>query len=311
MSSNYSYLAYGLGIRTAIPLPELVVGEAEEEVSIRFGRVDQPPADSSERHWSHFSPNPLENCLLWPGVGTFLVRGGSDITVEPCPGLDERRLRLCVLGPVLAVLLRQRGHSLLHASAVAMADGAVLFLGRSGWGKSTTAAALHSRGHGLVTDDIAVLRVEEGYPTVFPGFPQLKLWPEALISLGDNPEKLPRWNLHSEKRARRTTHEFSSTPLPIKRIYVLGEGGAQEILPLPPQEALVELVRHTYGSDYGLHTAMGVGSASHFFECASIANQVAVCSLRRPKSLAQLPDLARLIEEDLSRSTEHVVLSAG
>jgi hypothetical protein len=311
MGSTYSFLAYGLGIRTAIPLPELMVGEAEEVVSIRFGSVDQPPAESSEKRWSYFSPKPQEDCLSWQGVGKFLVRGGSDIIVDPCPGLDEKMLRLFVLGPVLAVLLRQRGRLLLHASAVAMADGAVLFLGRSGWGKSTTAAALHARGHGLVTDDVAALRGEEGYPMVFPGFPRLKLWPEAVVSLGGDPEKLPRWNLHSEKRDRPTTHKFSSTPLPIKRIYVLASGDAAEISPLPPQEALVELVRHTYGSDYGLHSAMGVGSATHFFECASIVDKVRVCSLRRQKCLAQLPSVVELIEQDLARSAEQIVLSTG
>ena len=311
MSSTFSYLAYGLGIRAAMPLPELVVGEAEEEVSIRFGGVDQPPSETSEKGSSHYRLASNEDCLFWQGVGSFLVQGGRDIVVDPSPGLDERMLRLFILGPILAVLLRQRGHLLLHASAVAVADEAVLFLGSSGWGKSTMAAVLHSRGHSLITDDIAVLQAEESHPMLFPGFPQLKLWPEALVSLGDDPETLPRWNPHFEKRARSASHRFPSTPLPIKRIYVLNEGDAPEILPLRPQEAFMELVRHTYGSDYGLQTAMGVGSTSHFLKCATIANQVAVCSLKRQRALSQLPNLSRLVENDLVQSSEQGVLDAG
>lgn len=296
MSNTFSYLAYGLGIHAAMPLPELVAGKAGGEVSIRFGRVDAPPSEILEKGCGHFSPTPHEDLLFWQGVGSFLVRGGRDVVVDPFPGLDEKTIRLFVLGPVLAVLLRQRGQLSLHASAVAVADEAILFLGDAGWGKSTMAAALHARGHGLVTDDVAVVRVEEG-PMLFPGFPQLKLWPEALVSLGDDPEKLPRCNPHFEKRARPATHKFSSTPLPIKRIYVLDKGDAPEILPLRPQEALAELVRHTYG-------AMGVGSPSHFFECASIANEVTMSSLRRQRSLSQLPDVVQLIEEDVARSTQ-------
>lgn len=130
---------------------------------------------------------------------------------------------------------------------------------------------------------------------LFPGFPQLKLWPEALVSLGDDPEKLPRCNPRFEKRARLAADKFSLTPLPIKRVYVLGKSNAPEILPLRPQEALGELVRHTYG-------AMGVGSSSHFLECTSIVNKVTICSLRRQKSLSQLPKLAQLIEDDLAQS---------
>jgi hypothetical protein len=205
-------------------------------------------------------------------------------------------IRLFVLGPVLAVLLYQQGRFLLHGSAVAVEGEAVLFLGSAGCGKSTMAATLHARGYGLATDDVAVLRVEEGRPMLFPGFPQLKLWPEALVSLGDDPEKLPRCNPHLEKRARSAVREFPSVPLPVKRIYVLDEGNTLEILPLQPQEALAELLHHTYG-------AMGVGSTPHFFKCASIVDNVTICSLRRQNSLSQLPNVVQLIEEDLCQNT--------
>jgi hypothetical protein len=292
--STFSYRAYGLGIRAAMPLPELVAGEAEEEVSIRFGSVDDPPLEILKKGWGCFSRGPQEDYLYWQEVGSFLVREGRDIVVDPSPGLDETTIRLFVLGPVLAVLLRQRGHLLLHASAVAVADEAVLFLGRTGWGKSTMAAVLHARGYGLATDDVAVLQVGEGHPMLLPGFPQLKLWPEALVSLGDDPEKLPQCNPLFEKRARPVDHDnFSLIPLPVKRIYVLDKGDMPEILPLGHREALAELVHHTYG-------AMGVGSTTHFFECANIVNKVTVCSLRRQRSISQLPSLAQLIEEDLA-----------
>ena len=296
----FSYLAYGLPIRAAIPLPELVAREAEgreleEDVSICFGRVEYPPSAIPQKGRSDLGPASQEDYLFWQEVGWFLVRGGRDIIVDPCSGLDERTLRLFILGPVLAVLLRQRGHLLLHASAVAVADEAVLFMGSAGWGKSTTAAALHARGHGLVTDDVAVLRVGHGSSELLPGFPQLKLWPKTLVSLGEDPKQLPRCNPRLEKRARPATRKFSSTPLPLKRIYILDEGDAPNISPLHPQEALSELVRHTYG-------AMGVGNASHFFDCASIVREAAIYRLRRQKSLSRLSELARFVEDDLVRS---------
>lgn len=296
----FSYYAYGLGIHAAMPLPELAARETEGEVSIRFGSVDHPPADALENGRAYFSPVPGEETLYWQGVGSFLVRGGREIIVDTSGGLDERVLRLFVLGPVLATLLRQRGYLLLHASGVAVADEAILFLGSVGWGKSTMAAALHARGHGLVADDMAALQVEERRPMVFPGFPQLKLWPEAVISsLGDDPERLARWNPYFEKRVRPASHGFSSTSLPVKRIYVLDEGSPQEISPLRPQEAFVELIRHSYGSDHGLQTITDKESTSHFLKCASLVKRVPVRSLKRQKSLLELPSLAQLIEKDL------------
>jgi hypothetical protein len=283
-----------------MPLPELVAGQTKEEVSIRFGDVDHSPLETSEKDEACFSLAPEEVILSWQGIGSFLVREGHEIIVDPSPEVDERVLRLIVLGPALAALLRQRGHLLLHASAVEIAGEAVLFLGSAGWGKSTTAAALHARGHSLIADDLTALRVEQSRPIVLPGFPQLKLWPEAVASLGGNPEKLAKWNPYFEKRIHPAEHKFSSAPLPVKRIYVLDEGDAMEILPLQPQEAFVELVRHSYGSDYGLQTATDIESASHFLECASIVKKVPARSLRREKSLFQLSKLAQLIEKDLA-----------
>jgi hypothetical protein len=296
VNSTFSYLAYGLGIRATMPLPELVEGEAKPDVNIRFGCLYPSPFETIEKDWGHFSLAPREDYLFWREIGLFSVRGGNEIIVDPAPGLDESMLRLFVLGPVLAVLLHQQGRVLLHASAVAVDGEAVLFLGDAGWGKSTMAATLHARGHGLATDDVAVLQADKGCPVLFPGFPQLKLWPEALVSLGDDPQNLPRCNPHLEKRARSATHKFPHVSLPVKRIYVLDEGKTQEILPLPPQEALVELLRHTYGG-------LGVGSTSHFYKCIGIVGTATVCKLRRQKSLSQLPNLAQLIEEDLCRDS--------
>ena len=147
-----------------------------------------------------------------------------------------------------------------------------------------------------MADDVAAIRTEGEWPVVLPGFPQLKLWPEALVSLEDDPEKLPRCNPRLEKRARSAASKFPSSPLPIKRIYVLDEGDASDVLPLPPREALVELLQHTYGE-------MGVGSTCHFLECTSIVSRGIVRTLRRQKALSQLPQLARYVEEDLARST--------
>jgi len=287
MSGGFSYLAYGLGIRSDIPLPELApweeaVAQGEEEVSIRFGRVaGGPPPETLEEGWGGFSPAPEEVRLFWRGVGSFSVRGGRDLVVDPSPTLDDEGvLRLFVLGPVLAVLLGQRGRLLLHASAVSVDGGAALFLGEAGRGKSTTAAALHARGHALATDDVAVLQAgEEGRrPVLFPGFPQLKLWPEALASLGEDPEGLPRCNPLLEKRARPAARGFSSAALPVERIYVLeegeGEGGAaaQEIVPLGPREALAELLRHTYGGSWAwgaLRTSSGARGSPTGWGCAA------------------------------------------
>jgi hypothetical protein len=295
----FSYIAYGLGIHSALPLPELVACEAGEDVVVRLGKVDRLPSSLDARGYG-FWATAEEACHFLAHTGAFLVRGGREIIVDPAPGVEERALRLVILGPALALLLHQRGRLVLHASAVEVGGAAVAFMGASGWGKSTSAAVMHSRGHGMVADDITVIDLGPDCPTVFPGFPQLKLWPEAVVFLGETPETLPRLHPLFEKRARRISREFSRRPLPLRCIYVLAGGAALAIEPLHPQEALRELIRHWYGSRYGVELLRPVGLSPLFLQCANLANRATVCRLTRPYSLPTLPDIARLVEEHLA-----------
>lgn len=86
----------------------------------------------------------------------------------------------------------------------------------------------------------------------------------------------------------------------LRRIYVLGGGDVAKIRALKPQEALVELLRHTYGRDL----FRAVETRSHFLWCTSVINKVSVNGLSRPYSLSRLSDLVQLVEEDLGYGTE-------
>lgn len=303
----FSYIAYGLGIHSALPLPELMASEAGEDVVVRLGKVDRLPS-SVDATGCGFWATAEEACHFLEDAGAFLARGGREIIVDPASAADERVLRLSILGPALALVLHQRGRFVLHASAIAMHGGAVAFLGGRGWGKSTLAAALYAQGHSLLADDVTALTVRMGCPTVLPGFPQLKLWPEVVVSLGQAPETLPRLHPLFEKRARRVTWEFSRMDFPLRCIYVLAPGPAPAIEPLRPQEALVELVRHWYGARFGIELLRPSGLSSLFLQCGNLANRVPVCRLRRPSSLTTLRDVARLVEEHMAGAVRPATL---
>lgn len=292
----FSYTVYGLVIRSVLPLSELIAGEGTADVFIRLGKVDCSRSKAvAEGHC--FRAFADETYLFWKEVGTFLVRDGREIVVDPAPGVEEQVLRLFILGPALAVLLHQRGLLILHASAIAVDGGAVAFLGGSGWGKSTMAAALYARGHGLVADDVTVVDLDGNDPKVFPGFPQLKLWPDTAVSLGRKPETLPRLHSQIEKRACRVMNSGPPVSMPLRRIYVLDEGTDHAIEPIGGQDALVELVRHSYAA----RLIQQVNASLHFLQCANLANKVPVRRLKRLRSLSALPELAQIVEEDLAQ----------
>jgi hypothetical protein len=304
----HTYAAYGLGIRSALPLPELsATAEITTDAVIHLGRIERPLPET-DHTGCHFEMDREEAYLFWEEVGAFLVRRGREIVIEPVRGVEGGLLRLPLLGAVLAVLLYQRGFLVLHASAVALKGEAVAFLGERGYGKSTMAAALYARGHVLVADDFVAVDVcRPGRPSVLPGFPQLKLFSEAAAAaLHDDPGRLP-WIAHGyEKRARRAEEGFSLQPLPLGRIYLLGGGAVPEIVPVPPRETFLQLIGHSYVGRLFQQSGRGPDAASHFRQCVTLARDVPVRWLRRPPSLAALPGLARMVEAEMDLRSDAI-----
>lgn len=299
------YTAYGLTIDSALPLPELPSAPhpGDADLVIRIGQVDwSPPSDG--RQWSYFQVDGRQAYLYWSPVGKFVVRDGRDIIIDPHLEVEEAVIRLPLLGAVLAMALHQRGLFILHASAVAIQDRAAVFLGRKGQGKSTTAASLCSRGHKLMADDVAAIDLSRPHcPVLLPGFPQIKLWPEAAIAaLGDNPETLRRVHPAVEKRARPIDRShFLQQSLPLKRIYLLADSATARVKPTQSGEAVIKLIANSYiPSLLGEVFQQSSDTLLHFQQCVSLAHRQTVYTLERPRSLALLSDLAELIETDLT-----------
>jgi hypothetical protein len=291
----HSYFAYGLRIHSDIALPELEPGEAAADAFVRLGKVNGIPPDALTRdYYSKLSVDQVQ--FFWKEAGKFLIKDGREILIEPEPGVEERVLRLFILGPALALLLYQRGLLILHSSAIAVNDGAIAFLGEAGGGKSTTAAAFHKRGYRVVADDVVAVRLDAEPPIVFPSFPRLKIWPETATFLGDDLASLAELHPTMAKRGRQVAEAFSKNPLPLRRIYVLAEGQIPEIEILPPHATVIELVRHSYG----VRLLQSLDASSHFLQCADLARRIPVRRLKRPYTLESLPGTIRAVEEDLA-----------
>jgi hypothetical protein len=295
----FSYAAYGLSIRSSLLLPELTAVEAAPDVTVRLGTVDRPASAVSDAGAAYWAA-PDEARLFYDRAAAFRIQGGREVIVEPAPGADEKALRFLLLGQAMSVLLHQRRLLVLHANTVSVHGSAVAFLGCSGQGKSTMTATLYTEGHAVVADDVTAVDLLPDAPTVYPGWPQIKLCPETVVHLGEAPEAWPQLHPWSEKRLRRVERGFSLRPLPLRRLYVLADAPRREIEVLRPQEAFMELVRNTYAAVAQLLRHTG-GRSDHFRQCEELARHGLVCRLKRPRCLASLPALARLVEEDVAR----------
>jgi energy-coupling factor transporter ATP-binding protein EcfA2 len=295
----YSYKAYGLEIHSELPLPELIgAQQADADVTVKFQALPNSPFGQDDAYHSYqLTDDGLY--LFWQNVGTFLIREGSEILIDSAPEADHSRLRLFILGAAIGTILCQRGFLVLHASAIAISGQAVIFIGHKGQGKSTLAATLHKRGHSLLADDVVALTIpDSGIPVVHSAFPQLKLWPDAVASLGDDPNTLPYLVPHLEKRDRRIVQGFIEHPVPLQQIYVLGKGELVEIETLPPQDLLGYLIQHSYIARFG-ETLLQAHRMMHFRQITQLAQRVPIHRLSRPPELSLLSTTAQLIESSL------------
>lgn len=295
---SHFYSAYGLTLQSEIQLPELISTLATDaDVWIHFDAITDSPLQT-ENTLHCYQNTDAGMYLYWQGVGTFLIQEGQDVLIDLEIDLDEDRLRLFILGAVMGVVLHQRGFLVLHASAVALEGEAVAFIGQKRWGKSTMAATLHDRGHSLIADDVVALEIQRHQIQVQPAFPQIKLWPDAVACIGKQPEDLPRLGARLEKRNHQLSSGFMADILPLRYIFVLGQGDEVAIKPLPPQEIIQHLMQNSYVTRFE-QTLLQERGASHFKQLMILAQQVPLLRLLRPASLDLLPDIATLVENHI------------
>ncbi len=319
VSATFLSTAYGLNINSSIALPELMPSATPEDakaadIVVTVGRPIEPDLAGSGAF--DYQVGLLQSCLVWRSVGRFLLREGREVLIEPSPHVAEHTLRAFLLGPVLAILLYQRGFLVLHASAAALRNAkgewnAVGFLGDSGEGKSTMVAQLHERGHRIICDDVIAIPTssalppqskkpeEKDLPVIFPGFPQLRLWPQSLAALGRDYQELPLLPHHPQRRIFRAVEGFKMAGLPLRRLYVLKSGDSMAILPVSPAHAVMQLARHSYCAG----SLPDDDIAAHFQQCGAIANCVPLNILQRPRDLARLIDVATIIENEAASPT--------
>lgn len=114
-----------------------------------------------------------------------LVTAGREIQLQaPDPGALDGDLSWIVLGWGVLLASLQRGWLALHASTVRIGGRTVAIAGLSGAGKSTTAMALHLRGHPILVDDVTPVENSDGTFLVHPFRRSVDLRVDAVSGLG-------------------------------------------------------------------------------------------------------------------------------
>ena len=268
-------------------------------------RCPEPGADGRPAFVLEQCPRTGDIRWTWAdGIIFWIATSGRTVSVYWPPGETSQSAAYYFTGPVLAFLLRRSGKTLLHGSAVASAQGAIAFLGQSGAGKSTTAAAMLQQGVATVTDDVITLEPAAGGWSVQPGYAGMRLWQDSVEALFGSAAVVPRLVDHSEswpgwdKRFLEVDKagSFSTEPAMLKAIYILAPrgAGAPRIELLGPAQQLIELEINVF-QPMLREAAQRQADLALF---AAMLRQVPVKRLHAGDALAGLADVARLVMDD-------------
>lgn len=250
-----SYRAYGLTIQSDLSLPDFPPAAPGSDLTIRVESPRLIPPEYFAQP-AYFRIESEEAVLSFKQIGFVRLLKGNEMIITPEPGVVDKTLQALATGHGLATILFQRGMLVLHASAVDMGGEVVAFVGAQGAGKTALAQALSRRGHKALADDIGAISLGDGHPTLTPA--------------------------------------TEGSPLPLKRAYLLEPSDAPEIVAIKPQEAVVELVRHSYPTRLAQP-----GGASHFGACVALIRSVGLFRLKRGPSLEGMDAIAEMVEKHL------------
>jgi hypothetical protein len=288
-----------LALASELELDGLAAGHADDPVDLTVRLLTDDHVSEPSDGAVSFRLDATDCVMAWAAVGRFRIVADHTVEIARTPGASDALLRFPLFGPVMAMVLQRRGMFVLHASAVAMGDRGVVFLGDKMAGKSTIAAAFVAAGHRLLTDDVLAIEFSlSGGPVIRPGFPQLKLDEASSLSvLGDHGVQLPVVVPEIPKLQHKLKVEFDHSSVKPNRLYVLKRGLVARETALAPQDAFKALVRYSYAIRFPTQALAGDAAATHFRQSAALADGTVVAELEVPTGLHELADVVRLVEK--------------
>jgi hypothetical protein len=247
VSLTYSF--FGLTVRSSASIPGLIpllAAVDHPDIELHLGCSAGPFVEAGSSHaesviytsdYTGPSGTPalrilrdgeqgLFHLVYFDGMQFWMDRHGTKLWASWPSHSSVEEAATYILGPVLGLLLRFRGVTCLHASAVAIGKSAIAFVGAEGAGKSTTAAAFARAGYAAVSDDVVALIERDGNFLVSPTYPHLSLWPESVELLYGSKDALPPFVPNWEKRRLSSENgraRFEDGALPLRALYLLDE----------------------------------------------------------------------------------------
>lgn len=299
------YSVFGLNVVSEIVLSGLVGnssnGSSSDWADVTIVRGEVPARlenPNLELPWLSIGKDAFLMSL--PNGVRFLVENGSKITVDVPREISDSDFSVYLLCSGVGALLHQRGILALHAGVVKVGDRCALFCGRTKAGKSTLVRGLVDRGYSMQGDDLGVFRFgRDGLPLVYPAYPQMKLWADALESFGETSLPYERVLPELDKYAVPMAQSFNNTPLPVGKIYIISAESDTSVglEPVKGIHKLKNFIDHTYK----IEILQALEQERPYFEAVKeVVKDIRMDRLFRPRGMEHMDAVLDVLEEDFS-----------
>jgi hypothetical protein len=297
------YRVGAASIASREPLPSLVEDPTGPTATLVVEALDLPDAGAGEplfvvpqRHrpnhaFLRVSRAPGAYRLALAGVGLFVV-SADRIAYLLEEGVSRRALEQALVDQIIPRALHLLGKPSLHASAASLEGlGAVALTGESGVGKSTLGAALAARGR-IVSDDSLSLEPSGDHLLALPGYPSLRLWPDAASALA--PDAMGQLERATPRVPKvRYPAPLVDGPVPLRLVVVLerSDDAHPQLERLGGRAAFAALDPQVHRLAIDDRSAL----AAEFRLLSTVIERVPIVRLRYRPDLSRLSELTEII----------------
>ena len=211
------------------------------------------------------------------------------------PDADDEAVLHLFLNQVVPLSKSMQGRLVLHASSVEINNSAVLFLGKSGAGKSSLATYFALQHHELVCEDGAVLSEQRSGFQVDPGHHSIRLWGDSRDALvRPDPEHAEMQAGHGKLRLSNPSGiKFAEQPRTVSAIFHIQEAESEAIslVSLSPRDALSSSLEHMFLLDDRNKSVL----SQHFDQLSGLSNRMPHFAIAYPRQYERLPDVLEAI----------------
>lgn len=307
------YHIFDISLDSDIQLPELPEGTARATVIKIMSGMDSERVRCEPEYFCEWEdargeiimiPPNLEGNYVFVFAGllsSFISASGDTVIYSPWYKVPEETVRHLIIHQLIPRILGQQGQLILHASAVQLPDGhAILFLGDTGWGKSTLASSYYENGAKILTDDCLMIKIIDNRLYCVPNYPGLRLYTDSVEAVfKKETQRQPVAHYTSKERLILDSEPAMGGPIPVSAIFLLSDPGIEDvdkvsINKIQGAKEIMAILKNSFLLDREDKTAI----SRQFRNASEVANEVSpvIYELSYPRQYEMLEEVRSAVK---------------